>query len=100
MSLRTEDRSGVMVNAEDLRYWLNQQPASPAKAKPRHGKVPLIIDHLTQMFPGKPVPDPVDCNRKNLKADLLAKDKRLVPLDEATLKSAIDQYNLLLRNDP
>ena len=92
---------GVMVNAEDFRYWLSKQPAAPpGKSPPRHGKVPLIIDYLKEMFPGKLVPDPAFCSRKKLKADLLEKDQeRLFPLDVKTLKDAVDQYNLLIGNE-
>ena len=86
----------IMLNEEDFRYWLDP----PTKSKPgKRGKVPLIIDHLKEMHPHG-VPDPPDCPRKALRADLLAKDKRLGPLDDATLKSAIDTFNRSIRNDP
>jgi hypothetical protein len=104
---------GVLVNGDDFRYWLNKQSVlevncsftiSRTAAKPKRGKVPLIIDHLTRMFPPEKFPDGVPdyahCPRKELKADLGAKDKRLAGLDEGTLKSAVDQFNLLIRNDP
>ena len=92
---------GVYVNGDDFRYWLSKQnqPAQP-KAKPARGtKFPLIINHLKEMFPAG-VPDKADCPRKTLKADLVTKDKRLAPLDEATLKTAIEEYNSSIRNDP
>jgi hypothetical protein len=41
------------------------------------------------MFPNG-VPDPAHCPRKTLKADLLKRDPGLKPLDDATLKSAIE----------
>jgi hypothetical protein len=87
----------LAVSYSDLLYWLDQQPTpkpTPERT-PERGKVPLIIDHLKEMFPDG-VPDPSRCPRKKLRADLLAKDKSLAPLDEATLKRAID----LIRNDP
>jgi hypothetical protein len=87
-----EDYLEVMVSNIDFCTWLNRQPAEP---KPKVGKVPLIMEHLKEMFPNG-VPDPAHCPRKQLRADLLAKDKRLDPLDDATLKRAID----LIRNDP
>jgi hypothetical protein len=92
----------VYVNGDDFRHWLNKQPISQSQptVRPRRGKAPLIIDYLREMYPNG-VPDPADCSRKTLRATLLAKDKRLDPLDEATLKSAIDEFNLLLiGNDP
>ena len=104
---------GVLLNGDDFRYWLNKQSVlevncsftiSRTAAKPKRGKVPLIIDHLKQMFPAEKfpdgVPDPAQCPRKTLRANLLAKEKRLDPLNEATLKSAIDEYNLTIGNDP
>jgi hypothetical protein len=43
------------------------------------------------MFPNGPVPD--DYVRKVLKAELLKIDAGLAPLDEDTLKTAIDKHN-------
>ena len=56
------------------------------------GKHPRIKAHLAEMLPNG-VPDPAHCPRKTLKADLLKRDPSLNPLDEATLKSAIDAHN-------
>jgi hypothetical protein len=39
------------------------------------------------------VPDPAQKPRKALKSDLITWDPTLKPLDEATLKKAIDEYN-------
>jgi hypothetical protein len=77
----------VRVSEDDLRYWLAS--SKPHKAV---GKKPRILTLLAEMFP-KGVPDPARCPRKALKADLLTRDPGLEPLDEATLKSAIDAYN-------
>jgi hypothetical protein len=68
-------------------------PATKAKAAPSEkGKRPKIKRYLAEMFPNG-VPDPAHCPRKTLKADLLKRDKSLDPLDEATLKGAIEEYN-------
>jgi hypothetical protein len=85
----------IDLNSQDLAYWLvNLINKLPARAKPptAFGKVPLIIEHLTQLFP-EGVPDRAHCPREPLKADLLQRDKRLHPLDLKTLRTAIDQYN-------
>jgi hypothetical protein len=81
----------VMVFEKDFQYWLGQHSQQQEKKQTR-GKVPLIIKHLQEMFP-ESVPDPAICPRKVLKDDLIKKDKKLVTLDDATLKRAIDQYN-------
>jgi hypothetical protein len=45
------------------------------------------------MFSNHRVPAPELCPRKALRADLLKRDPGLKPLDDVTLKSAIDKYN-------
>jgi hypothetical protein len=91
--------TGVMVFEKDFQYWLdNLKPASQPKS--RGGKVPLIMDHLRSMFPQGGVPDASHYPRKQLRADLVKLDKRLEPLDDATLKSAIEAFNHSIRNDP
>jgi hypothetical protein len=100
-----DDSVGIFVSRDDFQYWLDElKPPSgtgPAKEKKpaKGGKAPLIIEHLKELYP-QGVPDPSHCPRKALKADLLARDKRLEPLDDATLKSAIDAFNHSIRNDP
>jgi hypothetical protein len=80
----------VYLSCKDLhRYWLDLENRPPPK---QTGKQPRIKAHLAEMFPNG-VPDPAHCPRKALKADLLKRDPSLNPLDEATLKSAIDAYN-------
>jgi hypothetical protein len=80
------DTQLVYLSVDDLLRWLFR-PGTPEA-----GKQPRIKAHLTAMFPNG-VPDPAHCPRKALKADLLKRDPSLNPLDEATLKSAIDAYN-------
>jgi|SRR5215472_9202486 len=83
------DTTLVYLNTKDLsRQWLELQN----KPLPEAGKQPRIRAHLAEMFPNG-VPDPAHCPRKTLKADLLRRDPSLSPLDEATLKSAIDAHN-------
>jgi hypothetical protein len=80
----------VDVDEADFRYWLGQQKAKP---KSEVGKRPRIRALLAEMFQGRKVPDPAHYARKALKADLLELDPNLEPLDETTLKLAIDEYN-------
>jgi hypothetical protein len=92
----------AMLNEDDFRRWRAAELTTP-KTRPARGsgtKRPVIIKYLSEMFP-KGVPDPAHYPRKRLRADLVEKDqKRLAPLDEATLKSAIEEYNRSIRNDP
>jgi hypothetical protein len=90
----------VDLNSSDLAHWLVDKLGGPtAQAKPltAFGKVPIIIEHLTQLYP-EGVPDRAHCPREPLKADLLKRDNRLRPLDLKTLRSAIKQYNAGLGN--
>jgi hypothetical protein len=59
------------------------------------GKQPRVTGYLTERFPGG-VPEPGVCPRQSLKSDILEWDPSLAPLDEATLKKAIDNYNTSL----
>jgi hypothetical protein len=83
------DTTLVYLSPKDLsRQWLELQN----KPTPEMGKQPRIKVLLAKMSPNG-VPDPGHCPRKALKADLLKLDPSLDPLDEATLKSAIDGWN-------
>jgi hypothetical protein len=84
-------RGDIEINADDLRYWLKSQRAAPNKQK-AFGKRPRVIKQLAEMFPGG-VPDPGDCPRKDLRAELLKRDPSLKPLDDETLKSSIEEFN-------
>src|SRR5262249_33170618 len=68
----------------------DDRPSSGWKTK--RGKRPRIKNYLSKHFADR-VPDPGVCPRNALKADILKADSSLEPLDEATLKSAIDEYN-------
>ena len=99
----------VIVSNDDLHHWLDQQgePAKPPdkpeakpKAKAKQGKRPRIIALLQQWYP-QGVPEPALCVRQTLISRLLKADPTLGPtLDEDTLKTAIDEYNSGIRNDP
>jgi hypothetical protein len=78
--------NGPDVSDVDLRLWLDQQTA-----KPQLGKQPLIIKHLTEMFPDCKVPD--HRQRKGLLAELRNRDPVLNSLDHKTLTRAINTYN-------
>jgi hypothetical protein len=60
---------------------------------PRGGKQPRILKHLAAMFPNERVPEASLKPRHILRADLLKRDPDLKPLDEGTLRRAIDTYN-------
>ena len=59
------------------------------------GKQSRILKLLSEHFPDG-VPEPGLCPRQSLKSDILEWDPSLAPLDEATLKKAIDTYNTSL----
>ena len=59
------------------------------------GKQSRILKLLSEHFPDG-VPEPGLCPRQSLKSDILKWDPSLAPLDEATLKKAIDTYNTSL----
>jgi hypothetical protein len=71
------------------------QPNAAAVVSPSLGKQPRIAEYLRDHFPAG-VPDPGSRPRHILKADLLKWDPDLKPLDEGTLKRAIDTYNARL----
>lgn len=86
---------GPDVSRNDLEHQLE------LKLKPKRGfKQARIMEQLAKMFPESRVPDPADCSRKSLRADLLRVDPKLDPLDESTLKTAIDKYNGTIRMNP
>jgi hypothetical protein len=86
----------VLVSEADLQHWLKkQQPTKQATTEPKKqalGKRPRIKTHLAKLFPDG-VPDPAYCNRKELIRELLKIDPGLKPLDDGTLKTAIEEYN-------
>jgi len=61
------------------------------------GKRPRIRQYLTEKYPSG-VPEPAHCPRQVLRADIVKWDSNLRPLDESTLKRAIDEYNAGLGN--
>jgi hypothetical protein len=61
------------------------------------GKRPRIKVYLAEHYP-KGVPSPAHCPRKILRSGLLNWDSNLAPLDEGTLKLAIDEFNASLAN--
>jgi len=65
------------------------------------GKQARIIKYLAKRFPTG-VPEPPLQPRNLLKDDVLTADRTLEPLDEATLKKAIDTHNASLakKTDP
>jgi hypothetical protein len=81
------------------------KPNTGAPASRSMGKQPRILRYLSKHF-ADGVPDPGLCPRYALKSDILEWDASLDPLDEATLKKAIEKHNAslskqnLIRNDP
>jgi hypothetical protein len=84
----TEVSKATMLNAVS--------PEIGAAASRSVGKQPRILRYLSEHFPGG-VPEPGLCPREELKAEILKWDRRLGPLDDATLKRGIDNYNTSLR---
>jgi hypothetical protein len=68
------------------------KPNTGPSASLRFGKQPRIAEYLSERFPAG-VPDPGLYPRQALKSDLLEWDPSLKPLDEATLKKAIEKHN-------
>ena len=61
------------------------------------GKQPRIWEYFKGHY-AEGVPDPAHCPRKDLKYKLLNWDPGLKPLDDGTLKKAIDNYNARLHD--
>lgn len=82
----------------DFWQWLNQQltKRKPPQKTQKRGKVPLIIEHLKEMFPVDKypggVPDAAFYTRKRLKRELAERDKTLTFHDD-TLTAAIAEFN-------
>ncbi|MGC1860428.1 MAG: hypothetical protein WA733_04700 [Methylocystis sp.] len=93
-----DDVTVIMLNEDDLRHWAVQPPkiTSVLLVRKTIGKQPRVVERLKDKFKGEPVPEPGLCPRKALKAELLLADPSLTPLDEDTLKRAIDAYNSTL----
>ena len=67
--------------------------AAPSRSA---GKQPRILKYLSEHFPNG-VPEPGLYPRKTLQFEILEKDPGLRPLDEGTLKKAIEKYNASLK---
>jgi hypothetical protein len=67
--------------------------AAPSRSA---GKQPRILKYLSEHFPDG-VPEPGLYPRKTLQYEILKKDAGLRPLDEGTLKKAIEKYNASLK---
>jgi hypothetical protein len=68
------------------------KPNTRAVAYRSVGKQPRILEYLREHLPDG-VPEPGLYPRHTLKSDILKWDPGLDPLDESTLKKAIDKYN-------
>ncbi len=93
---------GMLLDKADiLRVWppvgsittpaIDAHPRVRASRR-RHGKRPRIRLYLTDHYPNG-VPEPAYLPRHKLRADILQYDPSLAPLDEGTLKTAVDEYN-------
>ena len=72
------------------------KPNTETLASRSVGKQPRILKYLSEHFPDG-VPEPGLYPRKTLQFEILEKDPGLRPLDEATLKKAIEKYNAGLK---
>ena len=82
---------GTDVFDVDFYQWLNAKQSPPPS-----GKQLRILKLLADMH-SNGVPAPALCPRKILKDDLIKRDPTLSPLDEDTLKKAIDKHNAMVR---
>jgi hypothetical protein len=72
------------------------KPNSGAAPSRSLGKQPRILKYLSEHFPDG-VPEPGLYPRKTLQFEIRKWDPDLSPLDEATLKKAIEKYNASLK---
>jgi hypothetical protein len=72
------------------------EPNTGAAPSRSLGKQPRILKYLSEHFPDG-VPEPGLYPRKTLQFEILKWDPDLSPLDEATLKKAIEKYNASLK---
>ena len=85
---RNSRHGGPDVLDVDLWRWLDP----PAKPKPQPKKRTNIKKYLAKKFSGQPVPDEIV--RKDLLGELRGcGDPLLKSVDDATLKTAIDEYH-------
>ena len=91
-------RADIEINADDLRYWLKSQRAAPNKQK-AVGKRPRVKKQLAEMFP-EGVPDPGDCPRKDLRAELLKHDPSLCRWTKRPSSDALKNLTLIDSIDP
>jgi hypothetical protein len=94
---KSDGYSHILLDQSDVvRLWAPAKGISastPAKASTRRqGKRPRIRLYLTDHYPNG-VPEPAYLPRHKLRADILQYDPSLGPLDEGTLKTAVDEYN-------
>jgi hypothetical protein len=90
----------VNVSKSDFRYWLDQQPAAAsAKPRPKPRKREKIKAWLAKKFDNQRVPD--DCVTKELLNELRGcGDPLLKQIDDATFKTATDEYHAELISVP
>lgn len=96
--------SAIKINRAEFKEWIAKRGyacptfwgnSKKVSAGGILGKRPRIKAYLKNTFP-KGVPAPSLCPRKALQVDLIKWDKSLAPLDQGTLKTAIDEYNAKL----
>lgn len=83
--------------AESLAERTSTKGRTSSVARPSVGKRPRIKVYLAEHYPNG-VPPPAHAPRKILRSDLLNWDRGLAPLDEGTLKLAIEEFNAGLAN--
>jgi hypothetical protein len=72
--------------------WWSDRKKDGSKRKGVAGKQARIMTYLAEKFPNG-VADPALVPRNILRNELIAWQANLAPLDEETLKTAIDRYN-------
>jgi hypothetical protein len=84
------DSPGTLAQVPSEKF--NVVKPTEAAASRSVGKQPRILKYLSEHFPDG-VPEPGLYPRKTLQFEILEKDPGLRPLDEGTLKKAIEKYN-------
>jgi hypothetical protein len=90
---RRDEENDLFVLDTSVLDWIKRRQS-------RGGKQPRIRKLLAQRFPNCEVPEPKLCPRLPLRAELVKADPSLDPLNLSTLKTAIDDHNAAIRNDP
>jgi hypothetical protein len=94
IELCTADVERVLISP--LVAKAEQRRRAEVDAREKRGKRPRIKEYLAKHYPQG---GPAHAQRKRLKNDLLKWDQSLQPLDDQTLKTAIDEHNASIKQN-